>query len=87
MENSDPAPPAAAEPAPGIVGALMMVMQKRSKVIHSSGKCWKSTAVITYVLDLSCQKKTNVTFLCPHFSDESEDEGGDDDDDDEEWDD
>ncbi|CAF90452.1 unnamed protein product, partial [Tetraodon nigroviridis] len=27
-----------AEASEGIVGALMMVMQKRSKVIHSSGK-------------------------------------------------
>lgn len=32
------AQPAPAEASEGIVGALMMVMQKRSKVIHSSGK-------------------------------------------------
>ncbi|KAF6721166.1 Wiskott-Aldrich syndrome protein [Oryzias melastigma] len=36
VENSEPASPAAAEPAQGIVGALMSVMQKRSKAIHSS---------------------------------------------------
>lgn len=34
----DLAPPAPAEACDGIVGALMMVMHKRSKVIHSSGK-------------------------------------------------
>lgn len=34
----DAAPPAPAEPSEGIVGALMMVMNKRSKVIHSSGE-------------------------------------------------
>lgn len=39
-ENPDPPPPASAESGEGIVGALMMVMQKRSKVIHSSGKCY-----------------------------------------------
>ncbi|XP_056130324.1 WASP actin nucleation promoting factor b isoform X2 [Lampris incognitus] len=36
-ECSDPCPPPSAESGEGIVGALMMVMQKRSKVIHSSG--------------------------------------------------
>lgn len=35
--SSDPPPSAAADSGEGIVGALMMVMQKRSKVIHSSG--------------------------------------------------
>ncbi|XP_054631408.1 WASP actin nucleation promoting factor b isoform X2 [Dunckerocampus dactyliophorus] len=35
-ECQDLAPPAPAESGEGIVGALMMVMQKRSKVIHSS---------------------------------------------------
>lgn len=35
-EATDSAPPAAA-PSSGIVGALMEVMQKRSKAIHSSG--------------------------------------------------
>lgn len=34
----DAAPPAPAESSEGIVGALMMVMNKRSKVIHSSGE-------------------------------------------------
>lgn len=35
-ETTDSTPPAAA-PSSGIVGALMEVMQKRSKAIHSSG--------------------------------------------------
>ncbi|RXN29412.1 sodium-coupled neutral amino acid transporter 3-like protein [Labeo rohita] len=35
-ESPDPNPPAQDESSEGIVGALMMVMQKRSKVIHSS---------------------------------------------------
>lgn len=35
-DDPNPAPPASAESGEGIVGALMMVMQKRSKVIHSS---------------------------------------------------
>lgn len=37
QESSEPPPPPT-EGGEGIVGALMMVMQKRSKVIHSSGK-------------------------------------------------
>lgn len=37
-ESSDPHPPSQDSGGEGIVGALMMVMQKRSKVIHSSGK-------------------------------------------------
>lgn len=37
-ESPDPHPPPQDEGGEGIVGALMMVMQKRSKVIHSSGK-------------------------------------------------
>lgn len=37
-ESADPPPPPTPEGEEGIVGALMMVMQKRSKVIHSSGK-------------------------------------------------
>lgn len=40
----DAAPPLPAEASEGIVGALMSVMHKRSKVIHSSGKfCSYST--------------------------------------------
>lgn len=35
-DSSDSGPPTPA-PASGIVGALMEVMQKRSKAIHSSG--------------------------------------------------
>lgn len=35
--SPDPPPSAALDTGEGIVGALMMVMQKRSKVIHSSG--------------------------------------------------
>ncbi|KAJ8377463.1 hypothetical protein AAFF_G00260210 [Aldrovandia affinis] len=35
-DSPDPHPSAQAESSEGIVGALMMVMQKRSKVIHSS---------------------------------------------------
>lgn len=35
-DHPDSVPPTAA-PAAGIVGALMEVMQKRSKAIHSSG--------------------------------------------------
>lgn len=36
-DSTDSGPPTPA-PASGIVGALMEVMQKRSKAIHSSGK-------------------------------------------------
>lgn len=39
VDNVEQAPPPAPEQNEGIVGALMMVMQKRSKVIHSSGRC------------------------------------------------
>lgn len=35
-ENPDPAPSTPPASSEGIVGALMSVMQKRSKVIHSS---------------------------------------------------
>lgn len=35
-ENTDSCPSPQAESSEGIVGALMLVMQKRSKVIHSS---------------------------------------------------
>lgn len=81
-DHPDAAPPAPAEPSEGIVGALMMAMQKRSKVIHSSGKFPSSSALSKMV--------TNKRVICEFwraFSDESEDDGGDDDDDDEEWDD
>uniref|UniRef100_A0A3P8TXU4 WASP actin nucleation promoting factor a n=1 Tax=Amphiprion percula TaxID=161767 RepID=A0A3P8TXU4_AMPPE len=37
-DTPDSAPPTPSESGEGIVGALMMVMQKRSKVIHSSGE-------------------------------------------------
>ncbi|KAM8829856.1 LOW QUALITY PROTEIN: actin nucleation-promoting factor WAS-like [Synchiropus picturatus] len=37
-DSPDPAPPTTPDAGEGIVGALMMVMQKRSKVIHSSGE-------------------------------------------------
>ncbi|XP_026222998.1 wiskott-Aldrich syndrome protein isoform X2 [Anabas testudineus] len=36
IENPDPPPPASPASGEGIVGALMMAMNKRSKVIHSS---------------------------------------------------
>lgn len=36
--SPDPPPSAGQDSGEGIVGALMMVMQKRSKVIHSSGR-------------------------------------------------
>lgn len=38
IDTPDAAPSTPPESGEGIVGALMMVMQKRSKVIHSSGK-------------------------------------------------
>ena len=37
-EFPEAAPPASSGGGEGIVGALMMVMQKRRKTIHSSGK-------------------------------------------------
>lgn len=81
QENPDPPPPSSGGESEGIVGALMMVMQKRSKVIHSSGK---------YQTPQCAQRgeaKSCTLTLCRVFSDESEDEGGDEDDDDDEWDD
>jgi len=38
VSDNDSGPPTPAQSA-GIVGALMEVMQKRSKAIHSSGVC------------------------------------------------
>lgn len=46
-DTPDSAPPTPTESGEGIVGALMMVMQKRSKVIHSSGTCYNILLVIS----------------------------------------
>lgn len=79
-ETPELSPSTPTESGEGIVGALMLVMQKRSKVIHSSGK-----------YDNIHSTSTNRGRFCLYqlfsLSDESEDEGGDDDDDDDEWDD
>lgn len=80
----DAAPPAAAEPSEGIVGALMMVMNKRSKVIHSSGEFCSD---LNSVEDAGKQKLTPEFPPSFFFPEESDDDGGDDDDDDDEWDD
>ena len=87
-DASEAAPPTTPEASEGIVGALMSVMQKRSKVIHSSGK-YKS---IIYSPHEGTHRKGEESHIFAFvlfflFSDESEDDGGDEDDDDDEWDD
>ena len=88
-DASEAAPPTTPESSEGIVGALMSVMQKRSKVIHSSGKY----KIIIYTPHEGSQTKTaktkesHIFAFVLFFSDESEDDGGDEDDDDDEWDD
>lgn len=81
-DTPDAAPPTPPESGEGIVGALMMVMQKRSKVIHSSGKShsWHPTWS-------ECGTQRSHICAVSHLSDESEDEGGDEDEDEDEWDD
>lgn len=83
-ESSDPPAPSTPEQSEGIVGALMMVMQKRSKVIHSSGKNEKTSLCTCSVTSPGHEVPDYHVFT---LSDESEDEGGDEDDDDDEWDD
>uniref|UniRef100_A0A3P8WUQ3 WASP actin nucleation promoting factor n=1 Tax=Cynoglossus semilaevis TaxID=244447 RepID=A0A3P8WUQ3_CYNSE len=94
-DSPDSAAPTPTDSGEGIVGALMMVMQKRSKVIHSSGKyshkyCHKYSHKYSH-------KYCNSTRSCFHAgvakiqtsvfsSGESEDDGEEEDDDDE-WDD
>lgn len=87
--------PLPAQSSEGLVGALMQVMQKRSKVIHSSGESLHLGGRDRGGADLGWG---NTSFPCPsptHCSspipssnptDEDEDNGGDEDDDDE-WDD
>lgn len=55
--SPDP-PPSVVNTEEGIVGALMMVMQKRSKVIHSSGSQLLST--IFYFIKLYLYLTTNI---------------------------
>lgn len=89
-DASEAAPPTTPESSEGIVGALMSVMQKRSKVIHSSGK-YKGIIYTPHEGTHRKGKTKRVSHLCIRplffFSDESEDDGGDEDDDDDEWDD
>ncbi|XP_041953505.1 WASP actin nucleation promoting factor b isoform X2 [Alosa sapidissima] len=53
-DSPDPHPSAAAQPEEGIVGALMMVMQKRSKAIHSSGNTGACVCVCVSVSVYVC---------------------------------
>lgn len=54
--SPDP-PPSALDSGEGIVGALMMVMQKRSKVIHSSGSYLFTQLFST---GLNCRYRTDA---------------------------
>lgn len=69
----------------------MMVMQKRSKAIHSSGNYYKIHSPNGYKkLSMHELNRAIIRLKALHlsfFSGESEDEGGDDEDDDDEWDD
>ncbi|XP_034028855.1 WASP actin nucleation promoting factor b isoform X2 [Thalassophryne amazonica] len=84
-DSPDAAPPTPVTSGEGIVGALMCAMQKRSKVIHSSGSIFfnKSTAIFHSRSKLFSDSEMNIW----HLSDESDGDGGDEDDDDDEWDD
>jgi len=82
-----PDTPTAASPesSEGIVGALMLAMQKRSKAIHSSGKYLNTD--YTQHKGRVQPKRTHTSVYLSSLSDESEDEGGDEDEDDDDWDD
>lgn len=59
--SSDPSP-SVVDTEEGIVGALMIVMQKRSKVIHSSGKLFTQ---LSSVLE-NCMCHIRATDTCMH---------------------
>lgn len=83
-DSPDVAAPTPPESGEGIVGALMMVMQKRSKVIHSSGKYQN---INNTLCNRRVELKGLISLYLFSLSEESEDDGGDDDDEDDEWDD
>lgn len=62
-DASEAAPPTTPESSEGIVGALMSVMQKRSKVIHSSGK-YKGIIYTPHEGTLRKGKTKRVSHLC-----------------------
>lgn len=61
----DAAPAGPAEGSEGIVGALMMVMHKRSKVIHSSGKFCSYSSLSK--MPFSYEQKGKMWFLMRIF--------------------
>ncbi len=50
VTTSPDTPPPALDTGEGIVGALMMVMQKRSKAIHSSGNHSITSACFFFII-------------------------------------
>ena len=67
-DSPDAAPPTPTDSGEGIVGALMMVMQKRSKVIHSSGKYENINSTLRDGrVKPKEPKRVSYLYICPLF--------------------